>query len=1002
MPPARKSLGAQLRHAAKDDPTSIQPSLLRSLARPVERAQLPPWAARVRERLGVVEAQIRRLEREKQLLLSRLAEAPADVADTVLLDLETEQNAGVHSGSSASATQLAWRAASGQPQSLWEAASGYSTETLFRCCDGSALHPALAAPARPARSPCTEDVTMVEVSVAEQNERPSEVPVLVGDRAAQNVAVGQLTPASIQQVSLTRGHAEAQDVIAEQPMLERVQEASLTRGSNEAQHETSGQPMLESVQEVLPTRDSNEAQHRDAGQSALVNIQDGSLTRDGNGTPDETSKQSTPASMQESSPSRGSNEAQVGTAGQQSLVNVQVVSLTRGNDEAQDTTTGQPTLATVQEALLTRGRDEVHDGCAPLARPALTASFAPVVVTGTSPSSASNSPPAFTQAALNTSTVAQPIEALVSAVPSPLRNRIAAALPSKASVSGVVASGHAETEMPGGIAKQPRGVHGRAPRWSHNALRPGADVQVSVPQAQAPAAELAVPPGPAAVESSPSDCSTSPPRDGTAQPGSVRLALDARFGMHTPEDQPKSPTPTEIDEQPDVASADPDDDNATAEATRSVPVDFLQDDAGVAEANNDAGVAVAVPDGLQDGAAVTEANCGAGDPDSVPDDFLKENAAVAEANGGARDPVSVSDDCFQHFAFASEVGQCTSPSDVGLQKPSKGAKALQCESLVPLAGPQDYGILEVQPVQGSLLERIQRRRSQRLSSVTSCSSASDLPSAGQDLAHVPNPKTSGSQPPQQKQHKQQAPPHLVQPLQPLLAQHPVHQQEQAASLQLAAVESSHNLGSNAEHVQGSGSSIAAASRSEVSQLHPEVLSEDALKAWMRFFGMKPVSSTAFMVRKLKEIDAYLATGSMVSSMDQLHETEATMVLAEGSSPTQQHRRPRKRPRPGEDIVEADTQGVQPSQAAAVNRAAKAAAKEAEVEQLLADTIRRDTELYERLLLFESIEISELKARLGALEPELRGFGEQRLKRFLDRQGLVFASSWSGDAAGTLR
>merc|ERR1712176_318935 len=76
------------------------------------------------------------------------------------------------------------------------------------------------------------------------------------------------------------------------------------------------------------------------------------------------------------------------------------------------------------------------------------------------------------------------------------------------------------------------------------------------------------------------------------------------------------------------------------------------------------------------------------------------------------------------------------------------------------------------------------------------------------------------------------------------------------------------------------------------------------------------------------------------------------------------------------------------------RAERSAAKAAELERMVADVIRSDTELYERLLLFEPVEISELRERLAALRPELRGLGEQRLRKFLDAQGLLFSSAWS--------
>ena len=64
----------------------------------------------------------------------------------------------------------------------------------------------------------------------------------------------------------------------------------------------------------------------------------------------------------------------------------------------------------------------------------------------------------------------------------------------------------------------------------------------------------------------------------------------------------------------------------------------------------------------------------------------------------------------------------------------------------------------------------------------------------------------------------------------------------------------------------------------------------------------------------------------------------------------------------------------------------------EQEQLVAAVIRGNRELYEQLLLFEPIEIGELRERLIAVKPELRGIGEQRLRRFLDSQGLTFANT----------
>ena len=68
-------------------------AMLEIIPRPSDVARLPAWAAKVRRRLNVVEAQLCRLGREKQSLLGQLHLASAEVIDEVLaptiVDLET-------------------------------------------------------------------------------------------------------------------------------------------------------------------------------------------------------------------------------------------------------------------------------------------------------------------------------------------------------------------------------------------------------------------------------------------------------------------------------------------------------------------------------------------------------------------------------------------------------------------------------------------------------------------------------------------------------------------------------------------------------------------------------------------------------------------------------------------------------------------------------------------------------------------------------------------------
>ena len=59
-------------------------AMLVTIPRPSDVARLPAWAAKVRRRLNVVEAQLCRLGREKQSLLAQLHLATTEVIDEVL------------------------------------------------------------------------------------------------------------------------------------------------------------------------------------------------------------------------------------------------------------------------------------------------------------------------------------------------------------------------------------------------------------------------------------------------------------------------------------------------------------------------------------------------------------------------------------------------------------------------------------------------------------------------------------------------------------------------------------------------------------------------------------------------------------------------------------------------------------------------------------------------------------------------------------------------------
>jgi len=347
----------------------------------------------------------------------------------------------------------------------------------------------------------------------------------------------------------------------------------------------------------------------------------------------------------------------------------------------------------------------------------------------------------------------------------------------------------------------------------------------------------------------------------------------------------------------------------------------------------------------------------------------------------------------------SPVHRCQPPEASACQERA-GAAACPVVPQLSLATLQAEATLshaEGKSTAGSLLERIQRRQSQRPSEATASPLDGHDGTPGEEHAGCPLPPIP--KPPLDSCSTQPAQPRT----------------EDVPSAPRASLSMVPEVSAVPEPASSPGGSRS-------SRLHPELLGEEALKAWMQFFGMKPASSTEFMVRRLREIDAYLGQGAGAASGPASALAPAAAQEADQAAeplmavPARQRGRPRKRPRRAEEnsialeageaaglaseSVPLATVGAEASSAnaKAAAKASKAAAKAADLEQAIANAIRGDTELYERLLLFEPVEINELRERLAAVQPELRGLGEQRLRKFLDNQGLLFASSWQSQRA----
>jgi len=152
------------------------------------------------------------------------------------------------------------------------------------------------------------------------------------------------------------------------------------------------------------------------------------------------------------------------------------------------------------------------------------------------------------------------------------------------------------------------------------------------------------------------------------------------------------------------------------------------------------------------------------------------------------------------------------------------------------------------------------------------------------------------------------------------------------------------------------------------QWSPKAMTMEELQHWMTFFGLKPAKSTGYMVRCLTEIDDFL----------------------KGSSG--------KRKQPASDeAAPANNRAKRPCRPAEPKGLPKRPKEQGDaLVELLVEAIKADTNLYERLLLYEPVEVGEVRKSLANFRPDLAGLGESRLRAVLDAQGILFATTWNNN------
>jgi len=187
-------------------------------------------------------------------------------------------------------------------------------------------------------------------------------------------------------------------------------------------------------------------------------------------------------------------------------------------------------------------------------------------------------------------------------------------------------------------------------------------------------------------------------------------------------------------------------------------------------------------------------------------------------------------------------------------------------------------------------------------------------------------------------------------------------------------------------------------------LQPESLTDEELGSFMQFFGLKPSGSRQFMIRRLHDIVDYIDGGT--AWLQSIREAPTPQKPTKASKATKRKNLEKSSPKiETSQTSRRNLEKSSPKKAKAKPKAASPKAtspapdassvspdvKYEKKLDLVADAIRKDKDLYAKLLTFEPLEVREVKRRIVEIAPELRSLGEQRLRKYLDEQGFASVS-----------
>ena len=170
----------------------------------------------------------------------------------------------------------------------------------------------------------------------------------------------------------------------------------------------------------------------------------------------------------------------------------------------------------------------------------------------------------------------------------------------------------------------------------------------------------------------------------------------------------------------------------------------------------------------------------------------------------------------------------------------------------------------------------------------------------------------------------------------------------------------------------------------------ESMTDEDLGSLMQLCGMKPNNSRQFMIRRLHDIVDFLHDGT--AWLHSIREAPTpNKATKKGRNPKKGQADTSKKATETSPKAKSKPKVASPKVSPTAPDSLSPDVKYEKKLDLVADAIRKDKDLYSKLLTYVPLEIREVKRRIVEIAPELRSLGEQRLRKYLEEQGFASVS-----------